>query len=75
MRGGTLGSRVPRDAGVSASATLRPTASVRGTTCDPTSAQIKVYPPDNTVASDIPAAYTSCGGFRVTSLVLGTGGN
>jgi hypothetical protein len=74
-REGAEGSLVTLDPGGSASTTLHTSAPGLGPTCEPASTQIKIYPPDNTVAIVIPAVYTSCGGFHVTSLVPGTGGN
>lgn len=54
---------------------LHTSAAGLGPSCEPASAQIRVYPPDNTVALTIAASYTACGGFQVSTLVAGTAGN
>jgi hypothetical protein len=74
-REGAEGASITIEPGASASTTLHTSAPGVGPTCDPTSAQIKIYPPNNTAALTITAAYTACGGFRVTTMVAGSAGN
>ena len=74
-REGTEGATVMIQPGGTASATLHTSAAGMGAQCDPTSVQIRVYPPDNTASLTITAAYSACGGFQVTTLVSGTAGN
>lgn len=74
-REGSEGATVTLAPGGSASATLHTSAAGLGPSCEPVSAQIKVFPPDNTAALTIAAQYTACGGFRVSTLVPGTAGN
>lgn len=73
-REGPEGATINIEPGGTVSTTLHTSAPGLGPTCEPTSAQIKIYPPDNTVALTIPAAYTSCGGFHVTTMVAGSAG-
>lgn len=74
-REGTEGPTVLIQPGQSTSATLHTSAAGMGASCDPTSAQVRVYPPDNTASLTITAAYSACGGFQVTTLVSGAAGN
>jgi len=74
-REGTEGPTLTLQPGASASASLHTSTSGMGAACDPTSMQIKVYPPDNTASLTIAATYTACGGFKVSTLVGGTTGN
>ena len=74
-REGSEGPTVSLAPGGSASAILRTSAAGMGAPCEPTSAQIRVYPPDNTASLAVTAAYSACGGFRVTTLVGGNAGN
>ncbi|MEI7623739.1 MAG: DUF4232 domain-containing protein [Actinomycetes bacterium] len=74
-REGSEGPTVSLPPGASASAILRTSAAGMGAPCEPTSAQIRVYPPDNTASLIVASAYSACGGFRVTTLVAGTAGN
>jgi len=74
-REGTEGAAVSLTPGASASATLHTTnEGIGGTTCTPQSAQMKVYPPNQTSALIFAAEYTACGGFSVTTLVAGDTG-
>lgn len=61
--------------GASVSATLHTSAPGMGAACEPTSTQMRVYPPDNTTALTFAATYSACGGFRVSTLVAGNAGN
>lgn len=74
-REGTEGATVSIAPGASASTTLHTSAAGMGAQCDPSSSQIRVYPPDNTASLTIAASYSACGGFRVSTLVAGTAGN
>lgn len=74
-REGTEGPTVSLAPGASASATLHTSAQGIGAACEPISTQLRVYPPDNTAALTFAAAYSACGGFRVSTLVGGTAGN
>jgi hypothetical protein len=74
-REGSEGPTVSIAPGASASTTLHTSAQGLGAACEPTSTQLRVYPPDNTAALNFPAAYSACGGFRVSTLVAGTSGN
>jgi len=74
-REGTEGATVMIQPGGTASATLHTSAAGMGAPCDATSAQLRVYPPDNTESLMIAAAYSACGGFQVTTLVAGSAGN
>jgi hypothetical protein len=74
-REGAEGATVTLEPGGTASATLHTTGAGLGPACDPASAQVKIYPPDNTVAILAPASFTACGGFSVTTLVPGSNGN
>jgi len=74
-REGPEGAAVIIEPNGSASALLHTTAPGIGPSCDAPSAQIKVFPPDNTQFLTISHAYTACGGFNVTTLVPGTAGN
>ena len=74
-REGAEGPTVVLQPGGSASTVLHTSAPGLGPSCDPASAQIRVYPPDNTAALTVTANYTACGGFRVSTLVAGTTGN
>lgn len=74
-REGNEGPTVTIAPGASASATLHTSAQGTGSACEPTSTQLRVYPPDNTAALTFAAAYSACGGFRVSTLVSGTAGN
>ena len=74
-REGSEGATISIAPGASASTTLHTSAAGLGAQCDPTSAQLRVYPPDNTASLTITAAYSACGGFRVSTLVAGTAGN
>ena len=74
-REGAEGATVMIQPGGSASATLHTSAAGMGAQCDATSAQLRVYPPDNKASLTFTAAYSACGGFQVTTLVSGTAGN
>ena len=74
-REGPEGQTVTLPPGGSVSTTLHTSAPGLGAPCDPASAQIRVYPPDNTASLMIASSYTACGGFRVSTLVTGTAGN
>ena len=74
-RQGAEGPKVSLAPSGSASAILRTSAAGMGVACEPTSTQIRVYPPDNTASITVTAAYSACGGFRVSTLVGGTAGN
>lgn len=74
-REGSEGPTITLAPGASASATLHTSAAGLGAPCDPASAQIRVYPPDNTAPLTIASSYTACGGLRVSTLVAGTAGN
>ena len=74
-REGTEGSLVTLAPGGAASTTLQTSAEGMGAACEPTSTQLRVFPPDNTVALTFSAAYVACGGFRVSTLVPGSAGN
>ncbi|MSZ51615.1 MAG: DUF4232 domain-containing protein [Actinobacteria bacterium] len=74
-RDGNEGPTLTLQPGASASTTLHTSASGMGAACEPASAQIKVYPPDNTASLSIAATYTACGGFKVSTLVAGTTGS
>ena len=73
-REGSEGTDVVLQAGGVASAMLHTTNVGIGPSCDPTSAQMKVFPPDQTAALTFSAEYTVCGGFTVTTLVPGDQG-
>lgn len=74
-REGNEGATISVQPGQSFSATLHTSAAGMGSACEPTSTQLRVYPPDNTASLMINAAYSACGGFQVTTLVAGTAGN
>jgi len=74
-REGSEGSLVTLAPGGTASTTLRTSAQGTGAACEPTSTQLRVFPPDNTAALTFSAAYVACGGFRVSTLVAGSAGN
>jgi hypothetical protein len=74
-REGTEGATVMIKPGGTASATLHTSAAGMGAQCDATSTQLRIFPPDNTESLMITAAYSACGGFRVTTLVSGSAGN
>jgi hypothetical protein len=73
-REGNEGGAVILQPGGVASATLHTTNAGIGGPCEPTSAQIKVFPPSQTEALTFSADYTVCGGFSVTTLVPGDTG-
>lgn len=73
-REGSIGATVSIAPGATASATLHTSAPGTGGACTGPSAKLRVYPPDNTVAIEFPAAFTACGTFTVTSLVVGSNG-
>ncbi len=74
-REGPEGGEVNLAPGAAASATLHTTnAGIGGGACTPESAQLKVYPPDQTAALVVPARFTACDGFTVTTLVAGESG-
>ena len=74
-REGNEGGEVRLAAGGVASATLHTTnQGIGGQACTPPSAQVKVFPPDQTAALTISAQYTACGGFTVTTLAPGDTG-
>ncbi|HEY6531394.1 MAG TPA: DUF4232 domain-containing protein [Acidimicrobiales bacterium] len=73
-RDGSEGGEVLLQAGGVASATLHTTNEGIGPSCEPTSAQMKVFPPDQTAELTFSAEYTVCGGFTVTTLVPGDQG-
>lgn len=73
-REGTEGGTVNLGPGGSASSALHTTAEGMGPACTSTSTKMRVYPPDNTQALEFAAAYTACGGFKVSTLVAGTAG-
>ena len=74
-RDGSEGATITLAPGASASAALHTTNG--GQSADPCvgpSASIKVFPPDNTEALTVAAAFTACGGFSTSTLVAGTAG-
>jgi hypothetical protein len=73
-RDGAEGGSVLLPPGGVASATLHTTSEGIGGSCEPRSAQMKVYPPNQTAAITFTAAYTVCGGFSVTTMVPGDTG-
>lgn len=73
-REGAEGATVVLAPNASASSALHTSAEGMGPSCEPTSAKIRVYPPDSTEALVFAAAYTACGGFQVSTLVSGTAG-
>jgi ABC-type transport system substrate-binding protein len=74
-REGAEGGEVLLQPGGVASSTLHTTnQGIGGQACLPTSAQMKVFPPDQTAELTFPAQFTVCGGFSVTSLVAGDTG-
>ena len=73
-RDGAEGGSVLLPPGAAASATLHTTGEGIGGSCEPTSAQMKVYPPNQTAAITFTASYTVCGGFSVTTMVPGDTG-
>ena len=73
-REGSEGSQVLLQPGGAASATLHTTNAGIGPSCEPTSAKMKVFPPDQTAEIVVSAEYTACGGFTVTTLVPGDQG-
>lgn len=73
-REGAEGPTVSIAPGGTASTTLHTNAAGTGGSCTASSAKIRVYPPDNTVAVDFAASYSACGQFNVTTLVAGDGG-
>jgi hypothetical protein len=74
-REGSEGSAVVLQNGGVASAMLHTTNEGIGPSCDPTSAQMKVFPPDQTADLTFAAEYTACGGFTVTTIVAGDQGS
>jgi hypothetical protein len=73
-REGSEGAAISLAPGNVASATLHTTNAGIGPSCDPASAQIKVFPPNQTADLVFDASYTACGGFTVTTLVAGDAG-
>jgi ABC-type transport system substrate-binding protein len=73
-REGSEGASVTLTPGAAASVTLHTANEGLGAPCDPTSAEIRVFPPDQTEALTFSAAYTACGGFTVSTLVAGEDG-
>ncbi len=74
-RDGAVGTTVSLAPGAVASSLLHTTnEGIGGAPCEPTSAQMKVFPPDETAELTFAAQYTVCGGFSVTSLVPGDTG-
>ena len=73
-RDGAEGGSVLLQPGGVASATLHTTGEGIGGSCQPASAQMKVYPPNQTAAITFAASYTVCGGFSVTTMVPGDTG-
>ena len=73
-REGAEGPTVVLKAGGSASATLHTNSGIAGSCTGPSTA-LRIYPPDNTQAIDLPTQYTACGTFMVTTLVAGSTGN
>jgi len=74
-RDGAEGTAVVLAPGASASAALHTANEGLGAPCTAAAAQIKVYPPNQTLALTFSAPYTACGGFSVRTLVAGeTGG-
>ena len=71
-REGSEGATVVLKAGGSATATLHTNSGIAGN-CTGPSVALRIYPPDNTQAIDLPTQYTACGTFMVTTLVAGTG--
>lgn len=70
-REGPAGPSISLAPGEEASAVLHTSSAGIGGACTPTSTRIRVYPPDTTIPLDIPAAYTACGTFQVSTLVAG----
>ena len=73
-REGTEGATVVLKPGGTASATLHTNSGVAGSCTGPSTA-LRIYPPDNTQAIELPTQFTICGTFMVTTLVAGTAGN
>jgi ABC-type transport system substrate-binding protein len=73
-REGSEGGAVVLQPGGVASAMLHTTNEGIGPSCEPTSTQMKVFPPDQTAELTFAAEYTACGGFTVTTLVAGDQG-
>lgn len=73
-REGNEGNAVLLQPGGVASATLHTTNAGIGGPCEPTSAQMKVFPPNQTLALTFPAALQVCGGFTVTTMMPGDTG-
>lgn len=73
-REGAEGSDVLLQPGGVASSVLHTTNQGIGGPCQPASAQMRVFPPDQTEALTFDASFTVCGGFTVTSLVPGDTG-
>ena len=73
-RDGAEGGSVLLQPGGVASATLHTTGEGISGSCEPTSAQMRVFPPNQTEAITFAASYTVCGGFSVTTMVPGDTG-
>lgn len=73
-REGGIGATISIAPGATASATLHTSAPGTGGACTGPSAKLRVYPPDNTVAVEFAMAYTTCGSFLVSTLVIGSAG-
>jgi hypothetical protein len=73
-REGNEGAAVVLQPGGVASATLHTTNAGIGGPCEATSAQMRVFPPNQTQALTFPAALQVCGGFSVTTMVAGDTG-
>ena len=71
-REGSEGTTVVLKPGGSATATLHTNSGIAGN-CTGPSVALRIYPPDNTQAIELPTQYTACGTFMVTTLVAGTG--
>jgi len=74
-REGGEGASVLLEPDAVASANLHTTNEGIGPACDPASARIRVFPPDQTEAITFSATFTACGGFTVSTLVAGDTGN
>lgn len=72
-REGAEGPKVTLAPGGTASATLHTSSPGTGT-CTPSSAKLRVFPPDDTTSLDITTQYSACATFSVTTLVAGDGG-
>jgi hypothetical protein len=73
-REGAEGGAVVLQPGGVASAALHTTNAGIGGACEPTSAQMRVFPPNQTEALTFDAAFQVCGGFTVTTMVPGDTG-